>query len=702
MSTSTVREVVAEMEEVNEETKAKKIKFNGIPEELKQYKNWVLWKFIDKNDGKKPTKMPFKTWKSNDLTKKGKPMGYMATSTNPEHWDTFENVKKAYEKGGYEGIGFVFGNTPYCGIDIDHCIDKDGIKPKAYEIIQKLNSWTEVSPSKTGIHTIIRAEKKVDNAKNPQWDTTNDTISGLEIYDTGRYFTMTGFRVGGTPATIEARQAELNEICEIHFEKKEKPIKEHKAKQSLNLSEKEIIEKAMKATNGSEFTRLYNGDISGNGNDHSSADLALCNILAFYTKDFHIIDSIFKSSSLYREKWDRQDYKSDTINKALSDSTGEYDPKYNDGKSNKSKTETKQTAPKIKKSPICGNDLMAMHLKPLEYIVDGILATSGVYLLAGASKMGKSWLGIDISIAVSNGTNILGKTTKQSSTLYIDLESSKRSIKSRLNSMYKNGINIPNWIYLDEFERIGAGFEEDLFELIKEKNIKLIVIDVFVKVRSVVQRGATEYQHDYSDLGVLKKIASEHEVCFLVVTHLRKMKDDDDVFNTMTGSTGLMGASDGALLLARKRGEDHAVLHIDGRDIRNDELALRWNKEATRWECMGKVSDVKEVFKKKAFIDSPLVKVLKKILDDNQGELIISPSNLFNKIFFDYSDIDGIPATPNLLGKTIKENMAMFHSVGIDVSNKGNSKKRLYKISRYIDTLDTLDTLDTDNPFLDI
>jgi putative DNA primase/helicase len=310
----------------------KKINFNGIPEELKQYKNWVLWKFIDKKDGKKPTKVPFKTWYSNDLTQKSKPMGYMATSTNPEHWDTFENIKKAYETGKYEGIGFVFGNTPYCGIDIDHCIDETGIKPKAYELIQKLNSWTELSPSKTGIHTIIKAEKKVDNAKNPQWDITNNTISGLEIYDTGRYFTMTGLRIGDTPETIEDRQKELDEICDIHFEKKEKAPKETKVKQSLTLSESEIIEKAMKATNGSEFKRLYDGDISGYGNDHSSADLALCNMLAFYTQNFHTIDSIFKSSGLYREKWDRQDYKSKTINEALSSVTGTYDPKFNDGK----------------------------------------------------------------------------------------------------------------------------------------------------------------------------------------------------------------------------------------------------------------------------------------------------------------------------------------------------------------------------------
>lgn len=398
----------------------------------------------------------------------------------------------------------------------------------------------------------------------------------------------------------------------------------------------------------------------------------------------NIINYLMESRSLSKDDA-RSYFKYELMNVIKEQEKQEFkEAKQAEEKAKKSKTESKPPEPRAKKVPICGNDLMTMHLKPLEYIVDGILATSGVYLLAGASKMGKSWLGIDLSIAVSNGTNILGKTTKQSSTLYIDLESSKRSIKSRLSSMYKNGINIPNWIYLDEFERIGAGFEEDLVELIKERKIKLIVVDVFVKIRSIVQRGATEYQHDYSDLGVLKKIAAEHEVCFLVVTHLRKMKDEDDVFNTMTGSTGIMGASDGALLLARKRGEDHAVLHIDGRDIRNDELALKWNKEATRWECLGKVRDVQEVFKKRSFIDSPFVEALKRLLKDSYGEWNGSARELFNKITFDYADIEGLPLTEAVLGKKLKQDIQLLKEVDITLIAQSSNKGTKYKIKNAV------------------
>ncbi len=264
------------------------------------------------------------------------------------------------------------------------------------------------------------------------------------------------------------------------------------------------------------------------------------------------------------------------------------------------------TAPKsnkkapLKELPILGDDLMAKNLKPLEYLIDGFLTTSGVYLLAGASKMGKSWLSIDMSIAISNGITFFNKHTQGTPTLYIDLESSERSLKSRLDSMFKNGTNLNNWSCIHTIDRIGEGFEENIIHLIKEYNFKLIIVDVFVKIRSIMAKGLTEYQHDYSDLGVLKQIAKDHNVCFLIVTHLRKMKDDDDVFNTMTGSTGLMGASDGALLLARKRGED------------------------TRWKYLGRSEDVQEVHEKRTFNNSPIAMALSKLLDDNDGEVNIS------------------------------------------------------------------------------
>jgi P4 family phage/plasmid primase-like protien len=324
------------------------INFDNMPAELKGYKNWVLWKLIDRNDGKKPTKIPVKTWYSKELSLKNKPIGFNSSSSNPKFWDTYENVKKAYETGKYEGVGFMFGNSPFCGIDIDNCVP-DGLTNKALGLMRKFNSYTELSPSGTGIHTIIKAVKKGKGSKNPQWDCVNGRQSGLEIYDDGRYFTMTGKRIEDTTTTVEDRQSELDEVCDIHFEKKPEPAKETiRTKPLLTLDEGKIIDLAMKAKNGNEFRRLYSGDISGNGNDHSSADLALCNILAFYTKDFHTVDSIFRGSGLHRKKWDdRPDYKTWTINNAIQGARGAYDPNFN--KDTRKKDSVPKEAEKIGK-----------------------------------------------------------------------------------------------------------------------------------------------------------------------------------------------------------------------------------------------------------------------------------------------------------------------------------------------------------------
>lgn len=287
----------------------------GIPQQLKDLPNWNLWKVEklpkpDKN-GKETTKVPYQT------------NGFKASADKPSTWTTFDAVVKAWNNGdsNYDGIGFQFGNSPYCGYDQDHCIVDGVLTPLAQDIILKLDSYTELSQSGTGIHIIVEAKKLGKRCKNPK--------TGQEIYDEGRGFWITGVRIGSAPATIEARQDELNNVYNEIFPKVEEAPRVAPNPSLLTLNASEIVEKAENATNGSRFKQLYSGDLSGNGNDHSSADLALCNMLAFYTRDFYTIDDIFRSSGLYREKWDRKDYKSDTINEAISNCTATYDSSYN-------------------------------------------------------------------------------------------------------------------------------------------------------------------------------------------------------------------------------------------------------------------------------------------------------------------------------------------------------------------------------------
>lgn len=132
----------------------------------------------------------------------------LASVSDPKTWDTFENACKAMKDYGGKGVGFVFTeNDPYCGIDLDKVIDEDGqIDPEAQDIINRLDSYTEISQSGRGIHIIVRGEKPSSRCRK----------KNIEIYDKGRYFALT-VNLWQERAVIEDRQAELDWLCEETF-----------------------------------------------------------------------------------------------------------------------------------------------------------------------------------------------------------------------------------------------------------------------------------------------------------------------------------------------------------------------------------------------------------------------------------------------------------------------------------------------------
>lgn len=194
-----------------------------------------------------------------------------------------------------------------------------------YNEIKALNSYTEYSPSGTGCHAFVKGNLTGKGRKRKQPDGTD-----REMYSKGRFFTVTGDKIGELPATINEAQDAVNKLYEKWFSDKtnventttgEKQQKVTKIK----LSDSQIIEKLRRASNSEKFNRLYNGDIDGYPSQ-SEADLALCSLVAFYTQDEEQIFRIIKRSSLYRGKWETQDYRNRTIKEALSGLTETYDP----------------------------------------------------------------------------------------------------------------------------------------------------------------------------------------------------------------------------------------------------------------------------------------------------------------------------------------------------------------------------------------
>src|SRR5215217_2839291 len=276
---------------------------------LRDLRQWLCWR-SEERDGK-PTKIPY-----SPLT------GERASSTTPETWTSYEEAVRACKEEGYTGVGFVF--TPeddLCGVDLDGCLDRltGEIEPWAWTIIKELDSYTEISPSGTGVHVLLRATLPEDRNRKGRF----------EAYDRGRYFTVTGEHLAGTPQAIEGRQEELRAVVRRMFGEESanghaKPVA---ATEPLDngLSDSEVIQKALAASNRARFSRLWNGDTSGYGSN-SEADLALCGMLAFWTGgDASRIDTLFRQSGHYRKKWDRNDYRNRTITEALSGKTEFYE-----------------------------------------------------------------------------------------------------------------------------------------------------------------------------------------------------------------------------------------------------------------------------------------------------------------------------------------------------------------------------------------
>ena len=277
---------------------------------MRELRQWLCWR-LEERDGK-PTKIPY-----SPVT------GQRASSTAPETWAGHEEAVKAAKEHGYGGVGFVF--TPednLCGVDLDKCLDPETgeIEPWAQKIIEDLDSYTEVSPSGTGVHILINGELPPGRNRKGRF----------EAYDRGRYFTVTGKHLSGTPKSIESRQEELQSVVRRVFgsepESANGYTKPVTASDSVDngLSDTEVVEKASASRNGEKFRQLWGGDTNDNGS-HSEADLALCGMLAFWTGgDSARIDSLFRQSGLYRKKWEREDYRNRTIAESLSGKTEFY------------------------------------------------------------------------------------------------------------------------------------------------------------------------------------------------------------------------------------------------------------------------------------------------------------------------------------------------------------------------------------------
>jgi putative DNA primase/helicase len=284
--------------------------FETIPAELTAAHRWTLWRFT--NVQGKWTKPPFT------------PTGTNASSTDPATWCPFEDVTVAYESGGFDGAGRALGDG-YVAIDLDKCrnVQTGVIAAWAQAIVDEFPTYWEMSPSGNGLRGILRGVLPPRDAKVP--DATGRKKGDIEIYDRGRYVTITGHHLPGTPPTVESAHAALDALLARTFPapKAETNGNGHHAENghTVNVDDAELIRRALSAVNGAKFTALWAGDASAYPSA-SEADAALALMLAFWTnRDAARMDRLFRASGLMRDKWTErhgaQTYGAITIEKAI-------------------------------------------------------------------------------------------------------------------------------------------------------------------------------------------------------------------------------------------------------------------------------------------------------------------------------------------------------------------------------------------------
>ena len=235
-------------------------------------------------------------------------------------------------------------------------------------------------------------------------------------------------------------------------------------------------------------------------------------------------------------------------------------------------------------------DAETLYYKPLEHpkmLIDGVLS-DGLAIMAGDSKIGKSWMVLWMCLQISKGEPVWGLPTRKTDVVYLALEDREWRVQQRMQDLTDTPPD--NLHFGFSCGQLGAELESQIEDVLKDySSTGLIFIDTLQMVRDNVSAKVNAYAQDYKDLSSLKKIADNHGICIFVVHHTRKERDGGNIFNDMTGSTGIMGVADTGMILRKEdRFGDNATLCITGRDV--EEKKLKMQMCGVKWEITEELS----------------------------------------------------------------------------------------------------------------
>lgn len=337
-------------------------------------------------------------------------------------------------------------------------------------------------------------------------------------------------------------------------------------------------------------------------------------------------------------------------------------------------------------------ELQVEKLPPVKWVVDDLLP-QGLSIIASPPKYGQSWFVLDLCLSVAAGENFLKRKTAKSTCLYLALEDSKHRLKDRVNKLMFGALAPQTFFYTITAQTLDNGLIEQLEQFITtHPDTALIVIDTLQKVRGANQAKESGYAGDYREAGALKSFADKHGISLLLVHHLRKMGDDDP-YNRISGTNGLLGAADTAMVLTKeRRTNEEATFSVTGRDVEESQTIMIFDKKSYRWKVKGTVEELEEHRLALEYEKDPIVQTIKKLIESSgewkgtMTDLLKTCLTITNTLPDEIDNADASGAMK--LGKKIVPLTRMLwlrDKISCDFPNKhGGKKGREYRFYRKV------------------
>lgn len=264
------------------------------------------------------------------------------------------------------------------------------------------------------------------------------------------------------------------------------------------------------------------------------------------------------------------------------------------------------------------DELMSVKINPIEFVIDGLVPSVGLSAIVGKPKTGKSFMVVDMAYQIVTGGTFLGRSCKRTEVLYYALEDNKPRLQERFGKILTTKERSPFHMCI-KVQDLDHGFINELTEFLKDHpHVKVVFIDTFKKIRGRALGRENQYDWDYRECGLLQQFAIEHGISIILLHHLKKGQTVNDPTEDISGSNGIFGALDTALIIVKQnRSDKEAKMFTIGRDIEEETYQIEFQE--CRWKMMGIAEDVEKEKAELEFRRSLIARTIISLVDANNG-----------------------------------------------------------------------------------